>query len=288
LIPSGAALLCVWFAYRDFVSTGPALTIRFENADGLDAADTPLKYRGVTVGEVKHIEVSKDDKYAQVTARMTGEARNLARAGSLFWIVRPEVSVASVTGLGTIVSGEYIAIRPGNGPATNLFTGVEKEPPAEEPQALQIRLLAPNLGSTQEGSPVFYRGIQVGEVLRGSLGDDSRTVIIEARIWQEYAPLVRPESKFWNAGGLDLHVGLFNGLQINSQSPKTIVSGGIQFATPPVFGPVASNETTFVLNDKPVDKWKDWTPAITLQLPVQENHTNDQAAYSPSGHLQVQ
>ena len=224
---------------------------------------------------MKHIEVSKDAKYAQVTARMTGEARKLARAGSLFWIVRPEVSVASVTGLGTIVSGEYIAIRPGNGPATNLFTGVEKEPPAVEPQALQIRLLAPNLGSTQEGSPVFYRGIQVGEVLRGSLGEDSRTVIIEARIWQEYAPLVRPESKFWNAGGLDLHVGLFNGLQINSQSPKPIVSGAIPLAPPPVLGPVASNGTTFVLNDKPVDKWKEWTPAITLQLPVQENGAHE-------------
>ncbi len=280
LIPAGAVLLCVWFFYRDLVSTGPQVTIYLENADGLDEKNTPVRFRGVEVGEVKSIGVAADQQHAEVKVRMTVAGRGLARAGTAFWIVRPELNIGSISGLGTIVSGEYIAVRPGNGPPTNTFTGVEKEPALEAPRALQITLTSPSLSSLQEQSPVFYRGVQVGEVLHAQLGSDSRNVVIQARIWEDYAPLVRSESKFWNAGGLDLHVGLFNGLQINAASPKTIVGGGIEFATPPVFGNQAGDGAVFELNEKPEDKWKTWNPAIALHLSGKTAQTNDSATVS--------
>src|ERR1700722_11198996 len=96
LVPVAAACLCGWFAYRDFISTGPTLTLYFQNADGVEEKNTELKYRGATVGEVKGIELTKDNQQVKVTAQLTGSARNLARGGSVFWIVRPEVKVGSV------------------------------------------------------------------------------------------------------------------------------------------------------------------------------------------------
>lgn len=280
LIPAGAILLCVWFFYRDFVSTGPSIKIYFDSADGLDEKDTAVRFRGIQVGEVKSLEVSADHQHAVVKVKMMANGRGLTHAGSAFWIVRPELNVGSISGLGTLVSGDYIAVRPGNGPLTNSFNGMEKEPPDEAPRALLITLTSPSLSSLQEQSPIIYRGVQVGEVLHTQLGDDSRNVVIQARIWEDYAPLVRAETKFWNAGGLDLHLGLFNGLQINAASPRTIVGGGIEFATPPAFGDQASNGAIFELNEKAEDKWKTWNPAIALRLSGKTPPTNEVATSS--------
>ncbi len=274
LVPLGAAALCAWFAYRDFASSGPEITIFFNNADGLEEGNTQVKYRGANVGQVKTIALTEDHRRVKVTARLAGSARSLARAGSIFWIVRPEVNVGAISGLRTIISGEYIAVRPGSGPFTNLFTGAHKAPLVEQPQALLISLLAPSLGSVQEQTPVFYRGIQVGEVLDYRLENDARAVVLHARVWKDYAPLVRYNSQFWNAGGLSVHGGLFKGLEIGAESLKTMIGGGIEFATPPNFQLMATNGTAFVLHEKNEEKWKTWAPAINVDLTEHSTHTN--------------
>jgi paraquat-inducible protein B len=274
LVPIAAAGLCVWFFYRDYVSTGPLITIYFRNADGLEEKTTQVKYRGAQVGQVKVIELQKDNQFVKVQARLAASAKNLALEGALFWIVRPEVNVGNITGLGTIVSGEYIAVQPGNGPPTNSFTGADKPPLPEHPGSLQLTLVSSALGSLQEQSPVFYRGIQVGEVLYYQLSSESSNVTIHARIHKEFAPLVRNDSKFWNAGGLNIHAGLFRGLDITAESPKTIVSGGIEFATPVAYQAQATNGAVFELFEKPEDKWKTWAPAIKLELPAEAIQSN--------------
>jgi paraquat-inducible protein B len=275
LVPFGAACLCAWFAYHNYVSTGPTITIYFQNADGVEEKNTELKFRGANVGAVNSITLTKDSQHVRVTAQLSGSARNLARAGSVFWIVRPELKVGSISGLRTIISGEYIAVRPGTGPLTNSFVGAEKEPVTEQPDALQFNLVATRLGSIDEQTPIYYRGIQVGEVLYYQLGADGRGVTIHARVWKEYAPLVRVESKFWNAGELTIHAGLFKGIDIGADSAKAILGGGIEFATPPDAPDPATNNVVFVLNDTPEDKWRTWSPtAITLQLPPEAPHSN--------------
>jgi paraquat-inducible protein B len=70
-------------------------------------------------------------------------------------------------------------------------------------KALDIQLLATKLDALQPQSPVFYRGIQVSEVFDCRLSDDTRAMLIHARIDKGYAPLVRMNSRFWNARGID-------------------------------------------------------------------------------------
>ena len=88
--------------------------------------------------------------------------------------------------------------------------------------------------------------------------------LIHARIGEEYAPLVRINSKFWNAGGIDFHLGLFSGAKITAESAQTLISGGIDFATPPDFQNAATNGAVFSLNEKSEDEWEKWSPAIPL------------------------
>jgi hypothetical protein len=103
------------------------------------------------------------------------------------------------------------------------------------------------------------------EVVSCRRSDDARQVILRVRVGEEYTPLVRMNSQFWNAGGINIHVGLFSGANISAESAQTLISGGIAFATPPDFQPVATNGVEFILNDKPADDWAKWSPAIPLQ-----------------------
>jgi paraquat-inducible protein B len=277
LVPLGALALCAWFVYRDYIATGPVITIYFQDASGLEENNTQLRYLGATVGQVKRLGLTKDSRRVEVKARLAGSAAQLAKAGTKFWIVRPELKVGAISGLRTIISGEYIAVRPGSGGRTNIFVGAESEPVPEEPGALHVTLLVPTLRSVQEQSGVYYRGIKVGEVLKYQLGKDAQEVKLEARIHKEYAPLVRVNSKFWNAGGLDFRFGLFRGAEISAESAKTLLSGGIEFATPTTFGEPASDGAVFRLYDKPDDAWKGWMPLIQLNLSEQAAETKPSA-----------
>jgi paraquat-inducible protein B len=266
LIPIAAAGLCGWFVLRDVVLQGPTITIYFQNIEGLQKQNSFLQYRGIQVGEVTGLKLTPDKQHAAVQVQLSRPAASLARQGSVFWIVRPELKLGSVSGLRTIVTGNYIAIQPGDGAPTNEFFGAE-EPPVEHKGALEITLRAPQLGSLQKESPIFYRGIQVGEVLQSRLAGDAREVVIDAFILGSYAPLVRMNSKFWNAGGLSVHIGLFSGVKISAESAATLISGGIEFATPPDFQDAATNGTVFALNEKEDDAWEKWSPAIALSNP---------------------
>jgi paraquat-inducible protein B len=278
LVPLGALALCAWFVYRDYIATGPIITLYFQDASGLEENNTQIRLLGATVGQVKRLGITKDSKHVEVKARLTGSAAHLARAGAVFWIVRPEVKVGAISGLRTIISGEYIAVRPGDGNRTNVFVGAESEPISEEQGALHVTLLMPNLRSVQEESSVYYRGIKVGEVLKYQLGNDAQEVRLQARIHKEYAPLVRMNSKFWNAGGIDFRFGIFRGAEISAESAKALLSGGIEFATPTDAGEPAIDGTVFRLYEKPEDAWKDWMPLIRLNLTNQMTDTNRSAS----------
>lgn len=274
LLPIAAAGLCTWFVLHDFVFAGPTITIYFQDADGLEEQNSMVKYHGIKIGQIETLKLADKNGRVAVRARLDYSARDVARQGSVFWIVRPELKLGAISGLQTIVSGNYITLEPGTGERTNAFAGAEEAPVAPDP-GITITLLADDLGAIENQSQISYRGIQVGEVLDVRMSDDSRYVVVQARIRENYAALVRVDSKFWNAGGINAHLGLFSGLNISAESAQTLLSGGIAFATPQTYGPSATNGTVFVLNDKADSSWSGWNPTIPIQAPpAGQNTTN--------------
>lgn len=264
LVPVAALLLAAWFIYSNVFKGGPTLNIYFDSAEGLEKGKSEMKYRGARIGEVREIKLTKDHSRVEVTVALDKSASSVAREGSRFWIVKPQVGVAQITGLRTIVSGNYITVEPGNGKEQTRFTGLEAPPVVEPPGTLRIVLLAEKTGSLKEKSPVFYRGVQVGEVFKLDLGHESQTIQITVDIHQPYTPLVRMNSKFWNAGGIHANISL-SGLNIAAESAEALLSGAIVFATPDTTEKKAPPQTTFRLYDKPEDAWLGWSPAIKLE-----------------------
>ncbi len=264
LVPLAAVGICVYFVLHDVIFAGPTITIYFQNADGLQEQNSMVMYRGIRIGEIESLKLAHDQQDVAVRAKLDYSAGEVAREGSIFWIVRPELKLGSVSGLRTIVSGNYVTVQPGGGARTNTFIGSEQAP-ITPVKAVQITLLTDDLGSLEAESPIFYRGIQVGEVTDFHLAENASNVVVAARIKEDYAPLVRVDSQFWNAGGINVHAGLFSGIEISAESAQTVVSGGIAFVTPPNYGPQATNGAVFLLNKKENDDWKNWNPAIELQ-----------------------
>jgi paraquat-inducible protein B len=88
-------------------------------------------------------------------------------------------------------------------------------------------------------------------------------VKIHALIEPAFATLVRTDSEFWNAGGISFHLKL-SGINISAETLKSLVIGGIAFATPSPAGDLAPSGTVFSLNEKVDEKWLKWSPSIEI------------------------
>lgn len=265
VVPVVAAIVAGYLVYGRLHELGPTITIKFSDGSGVKAGQTEIRYRGVPVGDVTGIELAEDQVLVVVTARLRRSGAPVARDGSLFWIVRPEVGIETIRGLATVITGPYIEVFPGTGEAKSEFTGVDRPPLTLGRKGLKITLAAAQLGSIRPGSPVSYRGVAVGLATAIELGRDATAAHVQVLIDQRYARLVRIGSRFWTAGGLDVSVSLFRGLEVNIESLRSLVASGIAFAAPEdPDSPPAKDGTIFPLHDKPQKEWLDWRPKIPI------------------------
>lgn len=61
-----------------------------------------------------------------------------------------------------------------------------------------------------------------------------------------------------------MSAGLFSGLQIKMESLRSMVAGGIEFATPDPNARQANNGTVFTLHGAPRKEWLQWAPRIQI------------------------
>ncbi|HKC16771.1 MAG TPA: MlaD family protein, partial [Steroidobacteraceae bacterium] len=60
VVPVVAALVAGYLIYERVREIGPAITIKFKDGSGLRTGVTPIKYRGVSIGEVVAVGLSDD------------------------------------------------------------------------------------------------------------------------------------------------------------------------------------------------------------------------------------
>lgn len=234
ILPLIALLIGGWLGWQAYRESGVNIEVRFKSGEGIVANKTEVVYKGMPVGKVKSLVL--DDKGSETgviaTIEMNAAAEPHLRKGTRFWLVKPSVTLAGITGLETLVSGNYIAVSPGEGEPTKHFAALPEAPPLSDSEpGLHLTLKADRLGSLNRDSPVFYKQIQVGRVKSYRLAEDQGNVEIKVFIEPAYASLVRKYTRFWNASGVSVDASL-SGVKIRSESLASIVAGGIAFATP--------------------------------------------------------
>src|SRR5215472_11389780 len=114
VIPVVAALVGAWVAVTRIESEGPKITLVFGSAEGLEAGKTKVEYKGVDVGTLTSIRLSSDHRRVLATAQMAPKTEDFLVEDTQFWVVRPRISGANVTGLGTLISGAYLGMEIGS------------------------------------------------------------------------------------------------------------------------------------------------------------------------------
>lgn len=245
--------------------SGSLITIEFEDGHGIATGDV-VRHLGIVIGEVTAVEIASRLDSVTVHIRLTDSAAKVARAGSQFWIERPELGLTEVRGLETLIRGPYIDFLPGpeDGPMVKRFMGVSHAPPAtREADGLEVVLTSNQKRALKPGVPVTYRGLNVGHVVSVGLSTDASSVQARIYIKPEFKALVRINSQFWSNVGIDADVRV-TGIQLKTDSLQSLVAGSVGFATPDSPGRKARTGDRFTCANAYDEEWLNWNPQIAV------------------------
>ena len=231
LVPILALAVSLGIAWQSFADRGTLIQISFGNASGVVADETTLRYRDVVVGTVEDVRFTADLGRVLVDVRVENSVLPFLDEDAAFWVVRPEVSTRGISGLSTVLSGVYIEGAWDNSPGNSVrdFVGSDT-PPLVQPGRPGKRItLATDDGTTiSYGSPVLYRGVEVGRLETPRLSTDGRNVLVDAFIEAPHDARLSRATRFWDTSGFELSFGTA-GFEVDFDSIASLVSGGIEF-----------------------------------------------------------
>ena len=231
IIPVLAVAIGGWLAWNTLSKQGPMITIAFDSGEGLQAGQSQLKFKDMVFGTVQSLDLAPDHSHVRVSVRTTSKARDLLTDATVFWVVKPRLFAGNLSGLDTLLSGAYIGMMPGpaTGAARRDFIGSEQPPVLQtDVPGRKFLLRADQIGSISLGSPVFFRDLDVGEVLGWNIDNVAESVIIHAFVRAPFDRYVTDQSRFWNASGVSVKLGAA-GVDLQVESLRAVLLGGIAF-----------------------------------------------------------
>jgi len=234
IIPLIAAIVAIGIAVQRILTEGPTITIVFKNAEGIEAGKTFVKYKDVDIGEVTKVTLSKDFQKVVVTAKIDKSAAGLLMDDAGFWIEQPRATLSGISGIGTLLSGNYIGLEPGKSKKERReFYGLDVPPAITFDQpGKRFILQTDTLGSIGNGSPIYFRQFNVGQVTGYDLAENGESIKIEVFVRAPYDKYVTDQTRFWQASGIDVTLGA-EGFAVRTQSVLSMLVGGIAFETSP-------------------------------------------------------
>ena len=230
IIPVVAALIGAWLVVDSYLHTGPLVTLTISNAEGIEAGKTRIKTRNVDIGQVEEVKLSDDLSHALVMARINHDAEEVLVEDTSFWVVKPRISREGISGFGTVLSGAYIQLHPGQSEKQRRKFEVLEQPPValDGNDGIRIKLVSQLGNSLRVGDPVTYQGYTVGRVESTEFDEASLQVNHQLFIEQPYDALINSNTRFWSAKGVNLELSS-SGFEVNIASLEALLSGGVTF-----------------------------------------------------------
>jgi hypothetical protein len=225
----------------DTLAQGPdaqrfPLHVLLKDAHGLRRG-SHVRYRGMVVGDVASMELDATSSRVRVQLRIEPDVATVLTSTTEFWVVHPRFRGLrrGLYGLDTLIKESYVRMRDRPGGET-LSRGEEllgrETPPDDLAEGeledaavgdLIARLVLPDSGGLEPGSPILFRGIQSGEVRRVQLSSDGRGIVLTFRIFANYRFTVRDTSRFWVSRPV-LRGSLMSGFSVEELSSLLAVS----------------------------------------------------------------
>ena len=263
LLPIIAIIVTSVLFINFYVETGKRITITVDDSSGIEVEKTKVRFRGLKIGSVKEIELAADKKDVIIHILLDEGFESFAVTGSRFSLIKPEVNLQGITGLKTLIEGQYIVVLPG------VKEGKEKvEFKLQSPVTTNTLddtstyiLQTTDAESMSMGDSISFRGIKVGSVTKLSLGEGSSSVFIQISIENNYSYLIRENTVFWSKIGVSAKLGLFN-TDIKVNSLDSVLNGGIEFSTPTKAEAMAKNFSKFKIAPAPPEGYEKWSPKL--------------------------
>lgn len=237
IVPFVALVIAIWLGVQAQLQKGHEIEITFANASDIIPGQTEIRLKDVKVGQVKSIKLSKDLTSVVVKAEVDRAVSDHIGVNTRFWVATPRISATEISNLGTLISGVYIIMDPGQpGASQSKFRGLDESPllKSDEPGTAYV-LQAETLGSLDIGSPIYYRQIKVGEVTGYKLAESQKHVDINFFIRAPHDQMVQNRSRFWDVSGFGVSVGA-EGVKAKMASLTSLLSGGVEFDNSASFG----------------------------------------------------
>lgn len=252
IIPIVTALIGAWILFYHYSHQGPEVTLITSSAEGIEGGKTTIKSRNVDVGKVESVTLSENLQQVIIKARLNSGMEKMLRDDSIFWVVKPQVGREGISGLGTLLSGAYIQLQPGNKGEEKAQYALNDSPPLASPDAQGIRVIleSERSGQLSPGDPVLFRGFQVGTVESSHFDPKARNIKYQLFIRAPYDGLVTDNVRFWKDSGVNFDMSA-QGMRVEMGSLTTLFSGGVSFDVPNGWeqGSAAKNGDNYQLFD---------------------------------------
>ena len=230
ILPLVALLAGIWIVGHAYLTRGPIVTVSFDTAEGLEAGKTKIRYRNVDVGTLETVELRDDMSGIVVAAELDPQVRELLREDTQFWVVRARVGKGGLSGIGTLLSGAYIQLAPGNASGERLdFIGLEEPPPIPSgTPGRRITLVSDRNATLNAGDPLFYKGLKAGQIESADMDLESDLIRYSAFVNAPYDTVLSTSTRFWNVGGITVKTGAA-GVELNVPPFESLLLGGAAF-----------------------------------------------------------
>ncbi|QMF88593.1 intermembrane transport protein PqiB [Citrobacter freundii] len=233
IFPIVTALIGAWVLFYHYSHQGPQVTLITTNAEGIEGGKTTIKSRSVDVGIVESATLTDDLTHVEIKARLNSGMEKLLHKDSVFWVVKPQVGREGISGLGTLLSGAYIELQPGNKGSKLENYRLLDSPPLAPPDAKGIRVIldSKKAGQLSPGDPVLFRGYRVGSVETSTFDAQKRTISYQLFINAPNDRLVTSNVRFWKDSGIAVDL-TSAGMRVEMGSLSTLFGGGVSFDVP--------------------------------------------------------
>ncbi len=221
--------------YPDYESAnyGIPMTLKLASGEGIVEGSTRVMYRGLEAGFVKEIRFNNDEQRS-VTAHILLDPRAdlILREKTRFWLVKPEISPTGIENLGLVISGPYITFQLGEGAFKNSFE-ILPQPPPQKPlrPGKSFILTSDEANSLSLNSPVYFKNINVGEVIDVDLDKSGKEIRTTIFVYQQYLHFLSKKSMFWIHRGIEIEAD-FSRLEVSTGPLARMLYGGVSFITP--------------------------------------------------------
>ena len=229
-VPLAALGIVTWLSVRAFSARGVDVTVVFDEAAGMSPKGTKVSYEGLEVGELKSIELARDQRHIVTHLDLDRKMKPLLRAGTRFYLEGAHPNLSDLESLKSILSGPQIVLEPGGGAPQRTFQGLSRKPQTFLAQAMYVVRFTGAVGDIEVGAPVRLHGFTVGEVEDCSLSVDARTGEVSTPVVLKLDP-----TRFHIRGGRSST----SWKELMDSTLEKLVQGGLRgeiARTPPLLG----------------------------------------------------